>query len=86
MHFQRDGQETISAYTFQNIPVRRNYRTNVSGNLLTDRTGIDVDVVPDFNDPAIEINTEDELVDVLTNGGDAVLKGDITVSSQTLSL
>ena len=86
MHFQRDGQETISAYTFQNIPVRRNYRTNVSGNLLTDRTGIDVEVVPDFNEPAIEINTEEELVDVLTNGGDAVLTGDITVSAQTLSL
>ena len=86
MHFQRGGQETISAYTFQNIPVRRNYRTNVSGNLLTDRTGIDVEVVPDFNEPAIEINTEEELVDVLTNGGDAVLTGDITVSAQTLSL
>ena len=86
MHFYNGGQETISAYTFQNIPVRRNYRTNVSGNLLTDRTGIDVEVVPDFNEPAIEINTEEELVDVLTNGGDAVLTGDITVSAQTLSL
>lgn len=87
MHFMNDeGQKTISAYTFQNIPVRRNYRTNVSGNLLTDRTGIDVEVVPDFNEPAIEINTEDELVDVLTNGGEAVLTGDITVSAQTLSL
>ena len=86
MHFYNGGQETISEYTFQNIPVRRNYRTNVSGNLLTDRTGIDVEVVPDFNEPAIEINTEEELVDVLTNGGDAVLTGDITVSAQTLSL
>lgn len=86
MRFYNGGQETISAYTFQNIPVRRNYRTNVSGNLLTDRTGIDVEVVPDFNEPAIEINTEEELVDVLTNGGDAVLTGDITVSAQTLSL
>ena len=59
MRFYNGGQETISAYTFQNIPVRRNYRTNVSGNLLTDRTGIDVEVVPDFNEPAIEINTEE---------------------------
>ena len=87
MHFMNgEDQKTLSAYTFQNIPVRRNYRTNVSGNLLTDRTGIDVEVVPDFNEPAIEINTEEELVDVLTNGGDAVLTGDITVSAQTLSL
>ena len=86
MHFYNGGHETISEYTFQNIPVRRNYRTNVSGNLLTDRTGIDVEVVPDFNEPAIEINTEEELVDVLTNGGETVLTGDITVSAQTLSL
>ncbi len=87
MHFMNgEDQKTLSAYTFQNIPVRRNYRTNVSGNLLTDRTGIDVEVVPDFNEPAIEINTEEELVDVLTNGGEAVLTGDITVSAQTLSL
>ena len=87
MHFMNgEDQKTLSEYIFQNIPVRRNYRTNVSGNLLTDRTGIDVEVVPDFNEPAIEINTEEELVDVLTNGGDAVLTGDITVSAQTLSL
>ena len=31
-------------------------------------------------------HVEEELVDVLTNGGDAVLTGDITVSAQTLSL
>lgn len=50
MHFMNgEDQKTLSEYIFQNIPVRRNYRTNVSGNLLTDRTGIEVEVVSDFD-------------------------------------
>ena len=46
-------------YTFSSIPVRRNYITNVRGNLLTDRTAVTVDVVPAFSNAAdnpIEIN------------------------------
>ena len=45
-------------YTFSSIPVRRNYITNVRGNLLTDRTAVTVDVVPAFSnaDNPIEIN------------------------------
>ena len=88
MHFQRDGQETISEYTFQNIPVRRNYQTNVSGNLFTDRTGISVEVVPEFNEPALPepVNDADELVSVLNNGGYASLAGDITIGSEGITL
>lgn len=48
------GTEKVSHYTFQNIPVKRNYQTNVSGALLTDRTGIDIEVVPGFNTPDID--------------------------------
>lgn len=48
------GAEKVSHYTFQNIPVKRNYQTNVSGALLTDRTGIDIEVVPGFNTPDID--------------------------------
>ena len=45
-------------YIFSSIPVRRNYITNVRGNLLTDRTAVTVDVVPAFSnaDNPIEIN------------------------------
>ena len=43
------GTEKVSHYPFQNIPVKRNYQTNVSGALLTDRTGIDIEVVPNFD-------------------------------------
>ena len=82
-----DGNTKVTdTYTFTNIPVQRNYQTNVRGNLLTDRTGVEIEVVPDFYTPAIEISTEEELVGILTNGGNAVLTGDVTVSSQYLTL
>lgn len=40
----------ISDYTFENLPVQRNYRTNVSGALLTDRAGLSIEVKPDFDE------------------------------------
>ena len=81
MHFQRDGQETISAYTFQNIPVQRNYQTNVSGNLLTDRTGIDVEVVPDFNEPDMDKDAElMKLLAAIENGEEYTLQDDIEIT------
>ena len=81
-----DNTKVTDTYTFTNIPVQRNYQTNVRGNLLTDRTGVEIEVVPEFYTPAIEISTEEELVGILTNGGNAVLTGDVTVSSQYLTL
>lgn len=81
MHFLSEGQETISAYTFQNIPVRRNYRTNISGNLLTDRTGIDVEVVPGFNEPDMDKDAElQKLLAVFENGGTYTLKDDMEIT------
>ena len=46
-----DGSATgITDYTFKNLPVQRNYRTNVSGALLTDRAGLSIEVKPDFDE------------------------------------
>lgn len=62
MNFYTSADATAGAaepYTFSSIPVRRNYITNVRGNLLTDRTAVTVDVVPLFSnaeDNPIEIN------------------------------
>lgn len=82
MHFMNgEDQKTLSAYTFQNIPVRRNYRTNVSGNLLTDRAGIDVEVVPDFNEPDMDKDAElMKLLAVIENGGEYTLQDDIEIT------
>lgn len=70
--------EVTEAYTFTNIPVQRNYQTNVSGNLLTDRTGIEVEVVPNFNAPALVYDTE-EFYNVMEKGGYVALAEDITI-------
>lgn len=46
-----DGSATgITDYTFKSLPVQRNYRTNVSGALLTDRAGLSIEVKPDFDE------------------------------------
>ena len=50
MTFYNGGTEICTNDAFTNIPIRRNYRTNVSGNLLT-RTGtISVTIDPEFDE------------------------------------
>ena len=76
-----DGTDVTDPYTFTNIPVQRNYQTNVSGNLLTDRTGIDVEVVPDFNEPDMDKDAElMKLLAVIENGGEYTLQDDIEIT------
>ena len=52
--------------TFTNVPVQRNYRTNIYGSLLTNTADFNVVIVPGFNDPdynhnVITASTQDEL-------------------------
>lgn len=79
---KKDGTTPVAKdYTFENIPVQRNYRTNVSGALLTDRAGVDVKVVPNFNDPALVYDTE-EFYNVMEKGGYVALAEDITITDE----
>ena len=76
-------------YTFSSIPVRRNYITNVRGNLLTDRTEIEVDIVPDFDGeyneiiPETEVSDAQTLLTVLEEGGYARLTGDVAITGRS---
>ena len=52
--------------TFTNVPVQRNYRTNIYGSLLTNTADFKVVIVPGFNDPdynhnVITASTQTEL-------------------------
>ena len=54
--------------TFTNVPVQRNYRTNIYGSLLTNTADFNVVIAPGFNDPdynhnviTITASTQDEL-------------------------
>lgn len=86
-----DGATSVTddPYTFTNIPVQRNYQTNIRGNLLTDRTGVEIEVVPDFDGeyneivPEKEVDSEQALLEVLKEGGYAKLKNDITITGSS---
>ena len=89
MDFLADNGNTKVTYTFTNIPVKRNYQTNVRGNLLTDRTGVEIEVVPEFDGeyneivPEKEVDSEQALLEVLKEGGYAKLKNDITITGRS---
>ena len=50
--FKSNG-ETVS-YDFANIPLQRNYRTNISGNLLSNDATVNVEIVPIWEKPDYE--------------------------------
>lgn len=67
-------------YTFSSIPVRRNYITNVRGNLLTDRTEIEVRIVPRFDgEYPKKVSDAQTLFTMLEEGGYARLTGDVEI-------
>lgn len=74
-----DGKEVASDYKFVSLPVRRNYRTNVSGALLTDRAGVDVKVEPGFDGDEEVISSVDRLMNALENGGRVMLAQDMEI-------
>lgn len=89
MSFLNDaGAEVATAYEFNNIPVQRNYRTNVSGYLLTKKADINVAVVPEFDgtiDKTItEVSSLIDLNNFLNNGGNARLESDLTIAGSSM--
>lgn len=90
MNFYTTADGNTSAaepYTFSSIPVRRNYITNVRGNLLTDRTEIEVDILPGFDGeykiPETEVSDDQTLLTVLEEGGYARLTGDVEITGRS---
>ena len=78
------GNEVASDYKFVNLPVQRNYRTNVTGALLTDRTGVEIEVVPEFDGLLPEeVSTSAEIMNVLAEGGFVRLAQDVTLEKIT---
>ncbi len=73
-----EGAEVASDYNFSSIPVQRNYRTVVSGNLLTKKADINVEISPDFAQDDIdhtitEVSSIDELNASLAAGAENVV-------------
>ena len=69
---------TAKTRTVGSVPVERNYRTNIYGNLLTSDVDINVEIKPDYNEPAYEA---DELQKAAAFGGEVTLIEDVVLPS-----
>lgn len=74
---------TLTNRTFTNVPVQRNYRTNIYGSLLTNTANFNVVIVPGFNDPdnnyeVLNAKGVSQLKDLLASGAD-LSKKDVIV-------
>ena len=72
----QDGAEVITR-TYANVPVRRNYRTNIYGNILTEEANFTVQIVPNFKAPdnnveVVEASTEADIVAAIAAGAEVV--------------
>ena len=82
MTFLNGTTEISTNGDFKNIPIRRNYRTNVSGNLLTKQGTFNVTIDPEFYKPDITVvTTAEELHAAFANGGSVTLSEDVTVEA-----
>ena len=81
---QGDGTSStgITAYTFKSLPIQRNYRTNVSGALLTDRAGLSIEVKPDFGGSDIPVDADAVSVTTIEDAEAALADGaeSVTIS------
>ena len=80
MTFLNGTIEISTNSDFKSIPIRRNYRTMVSGNLLTKQGTFNVTIDPEFYQPDITVvTTAEELHTAFANGGSVTLSEDVTV-------
>ena len=70
---------TKGSKTISNVPVQRNYRTNIFGSILTGAVDLGITIDPDFE--TTEHNYE-ELLLAAQNGGSVTLTEDITLTEE----
>lgn len=65
--------------TVPHVPVQRNYRTNIIGNILTEQTVFNIIIDPNFKDD-YNYYTEKELAYAFANGGEVTLDRDVVLT------
>ena len=71
-------QSATPKFTYSNVPLQANYRTNIVGNLFTSPAEVNITVDPAFDTPAH--NVYPELLAVAANGGSITLSEDVELS------
>lgn len=75
------------AIPFNNVPVQRNFRTNIYGSLLTNALNVNVEIIPGFNEPDYEVvgvSDAETLVSELTAGNNVALTADINLDQTVI--
>ena len=74
------GTEAINTFEIPNIPVQRNWRTNIIGDILSETVTFNIVIDPKFdNDHNYEIAKE--LAYILKNGGEYTLEENLTIGN-----
>lgn len=76
--YEADGSMDNPVTNYCNVPVQRNYRTNVCGKLLTSSVNVEVDIEKGFDGEYIVARNAEELRAAILKGGNIVLANDIT--------
>ena len=76
--YEADGSMDNPVTNYYNVPVQRNYRTNVCGKLLTSSVNVEVDIEKGFDGEYIVARNAEELRAAILKGGNIVLANDIT--------
>ena len=86
----QNNQTVVNTRTVGSVPVQRNYRTNIYGQLFTSDVDVNVTINPDYDEPANNVDldatlatTLDDVKEVFANGGKLVLANDIKFEKLT---
>ena len=71
--FEFSDGATTGERTFSNVPVQRNYRTNIIGSILTQQADFDITIDPGYENPDNEVSA---LLIAAENGGTVTLTED----------
>ena len=71
---------------YTNVPVRRNYRTNIYGNILTEEANFNIEIVPGFDEPdyvydlavVAKVASNEELSNAISDGKSVIQLGEGT--------
>ena len=71
---------TEKTRTVGSVPVQRNHRTNLYGQLLTSDVEINVEILPDYDEEDLPETDAEKLAIVAQLGGSVTLTGDLTLT------
>ena len=85
-----NGSHNVERH-YTNVPVQRNFRTNIYGNILTEDANFNIEIVPHFDTPdnnfeVVEVATVADLATALEKGGDVLVVNDLDLSTMSTKI